>query len=131
MAKTITQAQLDAINTFNQSQYKMSDLPSEDASKALSPDAGAGTIGYNVDPNNMNGFTTPLRVEALDDQVKTLTFGAEQFVFFNQISKRAARSSVEQYVTYDRHGEIGHSMASAEGAISKITAQSYGSTQLT
>lgn len=126
MAKTITQAQLDAINTFNQSQYKMSDLPSEDASKALSPDAGAGTIGYNVDPNNMNGFTTPLRVEALDDQVKTLTFGAEQFVFFNQISKRAARSSVEQYVTYDRHGDIGHSMASAEGAISKITAQSYG-----
>lgn len=126
MAKTITQAQLDAINTFNQSQYKMSDLPSEDASKALSPDAGAGTIGYNVDPNNMNGFTTPLRVEALDDQVKTLTFGAEQFVFFNQISKRAARSSVEQYITYDRHGEIGHSMASAEGAISKITAQSYG-----
>lgn len=104
----------------------MSDLPSEDASKALSPDAGAGTIGYNIDPNNMNGFTTPLRVEALDDQVKTLTFGAEQFVFFNQISKRAARSSVEQYVTYDRHGEIGHSMASAEGAISKITAQSYG-----
>ncbi len=126
MAKTITQAQLDAINTFNQSQYKMSDLPSEDASKALSPDAGAGTIGYNVDPNNMNGFTTPLRVESLDDQVKTLTFGAEQFVFFNQISKRAARSSVEQYVTYDRHGDIGHSMASAEGAISKITAQSYG-----
>lgn len=126
MAKTITQAQLDAINTFNQSQYKMSDLPSEDASKALSPDAGAGTIGYNVDPNSMNGFTTPLRVESLDDQVKTLTFGAEQFVFFNQISKRAARSSVEQYVTYDRHGDIGHSMASAEGAISKITAQSYG-----
>lgn len=126
MAKTITKAQLDAINTFNQSQYKMSDLPSEDASKALSPDAGAGTIGYNVDPNNMNGFTTPLRVESLDDQVKTLTFGAEQFVFFNQISKRAARSSVEQYVTYDRHGDIGHSMASAEGAISKITAQSYG-----
>ena len=127
MAKMITQTQLDAINKFNQSQYKMEDLTaSENASKALSPDAGAGAIGYNVDPNSMNGFTTPLRVESLDDQVKTLTFGPEQFVFFNQISKRPARSSVEQYVTYDRHGEIGHSMASTEGSISKITAQNFG-----
>ena len=128
MANKLTKPQLDAFNTFNQSQYtmKQADKASEEASKALAPDAGAGTVGYNVNPNDMNGFTTPLRIESLDDQVKQLTFGTEQFVFFNQISKRPARSSVEQYVTYDRHGEIGHSMASAEGGISKITSQSYG-----
>ena len=128
MAKKITQSQLDAVNKFAQTNYTMDvvEKSEAEAEKALSPDAGAGTIGYNVDPNNMNGFTTPLRVESLDDQVKTLTFGVEQFVFFNQIAKRPARSSVEQYVTYDRHGEIGHSMASTEGSISKITAQSFG-----
>ena len=126
MAK-ITDSQLAAINKFAQTNFAMDDVnKQEEASKALAPDAGAGTIGYNVNPNDMNGFTTPLRVESLDDQIKTLTFNQEQFVFFNQIAKRAAHSSVEQYVTYDRHGEIGHSMASAEGAISKITAQQFG-----
>ena len=127
MAKKITDAQLKAINQFNQSNYTMDQVnDAELASKDLGADQAAGTIGYNVNPNAMDGFTTPLRVESLDDQIKTLTCGSEQFVFFNKLNKRPARSSVEQYVTYDRHGEIGHSMASAEGAISKITAQSYG-----
>jgi len=120
----VSQGQLDAINKFAGTAYNMEDL-TKNASKSVGPDGGAGTIGYGVDPNNMSGFTTPLRVEALDSQVKTLTFGAEQFVFFNQIAKRPASSSVEQYITYDRHGEIGHSMASREGELSKITSQSY------
>lgn len=120
----VSQVQLDAINKFAGTDYTVKGIM-EEASKSVAPDAGAGTIGYGVDPNNMSGFTTPLRVEALDSQVKTLTFGAEQFVFFNQIAKRPASSSVEQYITYDRHGEIGHSMASREGELSKITSQAY------
>lgn len=126
MAKKInvTQTQLDAINKFGGYDFKVKELEDE-ASKALAPDTGAGSIGYNVDPNSMSGFTTPLRVEALDANVKKLTYGAEQFVFFNKIAKRPASSSVEQYITYDRHGEIGHSMASREGELSKITSQTY------
>ena len=124
VAEPVSQVQLNAINKFAGTAYSMNEL-TEDASKSVAPDAGAGSIGYNVNPNSMTGFTTPLRVEALDSQVKTLTFGAEQFVFFNQIAKRPASSSVEQYITYDRHGEIGHSMASREGELSKITSQTY------
>lgn len=123
----VQENQLNAINTFAGTNYTVESLKAgeKEFQKSLGADAGAGTIGYGVDPNNMSGFTTPLRIEALDAQVKTLTYGVEQFVFFNKIARRPATSSVQQYVTYDRHGEIGHSMASREGELSKITSQEY------
>ena len=132
MKAKFTTANMAALNGALNSNYALTDVTIEseeinkNVSKALSPDAQAGTIGYNVDPSTMLGqFTTPLRVELLDADIKRLTFGPEQFVFFNKLTKLPSAGTVQQYLTYDRHGEIGHSMAVGEGQIAKISAQQY------
>lgn len=97
----------------------------DNVSKALPIDSEVGQIGYNVDPNAMSGYTNPLRVESLDPQIKTLTYGTEQFIFFNKINHQRVDSTVRQVVSYDKHGRIGHALAMREGELSTRSAPKF------
>lgn len=128
--RNLSKAQIEHIGaaagqTFSLDTYNKAKTEQEEAVKALAPDAGAGVVGYNVNPNSLQGFTTPLRVEDLDAMVKQLTYGQEQFVFFNKINKEQVQSTVRQYISYDKHGEVGHALAMHEGELSKISSPRF------
>lgn len=95
----------------------------EDVRKSLKQDeepvSKAFTTGYTVDPSKMSQASA-LRTEFLAPRLSQLTFGQEQMVFFNMIPKMPSASTVAQYVTFEQHGETGHSSWDDEAQISKV-----------
>ncbi|AVP40276.1 major head protein [Staphylococcus phage phiSA_BS1] len=64
--------------------------------------------GYGITPDTQIDAGA-LRREILDDQITMLTYTNEDLIFFRQITKRPAQSTVMKYDVYLNHGEVGHS----------------------
>lgn len=110
-----TESQLDTLQRLapqGEDVRKSLENDEEDVSKAFQ-------TGYEVNPDNMNQASA-LRTEFLAPRLSQLTFGQEQMVFYNMIPKMPSASTVAQYVTFDQHGETGHSAWNNEADISNI-----------
>lgn len=86
--------------------------PNEDVTKSFE-------TGTEINPANMTQAAA-LRTEFLAPRLSQLSFGSEQMVFFNMIPKMPASSTVAQYITFDQHGETGHTAWDTEAGISDV-----------
>lgn len=89
---------------------------------------GANT-GYEVNPPAMTtdpngvGTVAALRRESIASMVRNAVYGNEEFIFYQKLMENplTATSTVEQYVIFDHHRQVGHGLTNLEGAISKPT----------
>ncbi|MBT9670590.1 hypothetical protein GPK34_00865 [Secundilactobacillus kimchicus] len=78
--------------------------------------------GYGYTPETQEDGGA-LKVESLDPQLHNLTFGSNDFTILPalfDIGVHKAQSPVEKYITFDKHGRIGHSIFQPEIGISDV-----------
>lgn len=92
-------------NGFEQKLSKSQQTFADDLQETLSK---SFQTGYGITPDTQVDAGA-LRREILDDQITMLTYTNEDLIFFRQITKRPAQSTVMKYDVYLNHGEIGHS----------------------
>lgn len=90
----------------------------------------SANIGYNANPEsgltpdpNGVGTTAALRRESLASNVRNITYGRDEFMFYRKIMEHPlkATSTVEQYTLFDHHSEVGHGLTNYEGQVSNPT----------
>lgn len=101
MASKPTKYQLDILQKMSKG---------VDVNKAL-------TTGYDIDPETMTGGSA-LRTEFLAPRLTQLSYSADQMIFYNRVPKMPSSSVVAQYVTFNQHGETGHTAWNNEEDIS-------------
>ena len=101
MASKPTKYQLDILKKMSKG---------VDVNKAL-------TTGYDIDPETMTGGSA-LRTEFLAPRLTQLSYSADQMIFYNRVPKMPSASVVAQYVTFNQHGETGHTAWNNEEDIS-------------
>ena len=87
----------------------------------LSPDAeealkSALTAGYVINPGDQVDGQA-LKLESLDQDIKNLTYGSNDFTILPDLLNLGvtqARSTVEQYVQFLKHGKVGHQIFQPE-----------------
>lgn len=77
------------------------------------------TTGYGVSPDTQVDAAA-LRVENLDDRIKNLTWGEEDFTIVKDIDREVSTSTVQKYVTFLKHGRIGSTLFQPEIGISNV-----------
>jgi len=80
------------------------------------------SAGYGITPETQTDGGA-LKVESLDPQIKTLTYGQDDFTIYPdllQMGTMKANSTVEKYVLFTNHGRIGHSRFQPEIGIGDI-----------
>lgn len=76
--------------------------------------------GYGITPDTQVDAGA-LRREILDDQITMLTWTNEDLVFYRDITKRPAQSTVQKYDVYLRHGAVGHSRFVREIGVAPVS----------
>jgi len=76
--------------------------------------------GYGITPDTQIDAGA-LRREILDDQITMLTWSNEDLVFYRDIAKRPAQSTVQKYDVYLRHGAVGHSRFVREIGVAPVS----------
>ena len=76
--------------------------------------------GYGITPDTQVSAGA-LRREILDDQITMLTWTNEDLVFYRDITKRPAQSTVVKYDVYLRHGKVGHSRFVREIGVAPVS----------
>lgn len=93
----------------------------------LSPDAeealkSALTAGYVINPGDQVDGQA-LKLESLDQDIKNLTYGSNDFTILPDLLNLGvtqARSTVEQYVQFLKHGKVGHQIFQPEIGIGSV-----------
>ena len=62
-----------------------------------------------------------LRREILDDQISMLTWTNDDLIFYRDIARRPADSTVVKYDVYLRHGNVGHSRFVREVGVAPVS----------
>lgn len=62
-----------------------------------------------------------LRREILDDQISMLTWTNDDLIFYRDIARRPAESTVVKYDVYLRHGNVGHSRFVREVGVAPVS----------
>lgn len=75
--------------------------------------------GYNVGEDDRNGGNA-LRRESLEDEIKNATFGSNDFTIYPLITKKAANSTIEQYVVRNDYGNFGNRSYTGEIGMAAI-----------
>lgn len=91
------------------------DPTQEQAVKAL-------VTGYSVDPNSQTDGAA-VRYQQLDGMIRNVTYGTNDFTILRQLmdsAKLEAKSTVQQYAIFEKHGKSGHQLFQPEIAISDI-----------
>lgn len=78
------------------------------------------TTGYGITPDTQVNAGA-LRREFLDDQITMLTWSENDLVFYREISRRPATSTVAKYDQYLAHGRVGHSRFTSEIGIAPVS----------
>lgn len=113
MAETINK-QLDAKPEARKS-VQLSDQAEEAVKSAL-------TAGYVINPGDQVDGQA-LKLESLDTDIKNLTYGSNDFTILPDLLRQGvtqARSTVEQYVQFLRHGKVGHQIFQPEIGIGAV-----------
>ena len=76
--------------------------------------------GYGITPDTQIDAGA-LRREILDDQITMLTWSNEDLVFYREIPRRPAESTVVKYDVYLRHGNVGHSRFVREIGVAPVS----------
>ena len=76
--------------------------------------------GYGITPDTQIDAGA-LRREILDDQITMLTWANEDLLFFREIPRRPAESTVVKYDVYLRHGNVGHSRFVREIGVAPVS----------
>src|SRR5699024_6202923 len=76
--------------------------------------------GYGITPDTQVDAGA-LRREILDDQSTMLTWTNEDLIFYRDISRRPAQSTVVKYDQYLRHGNVGHSRFVREIGVAPVS----------
>lgn len=78
------------------------------------------TAQYGVDPSTqIDGGA--LRPESLDQDIKQVTYGSQDFTIYNDLVRVPANNTVEKYIVYYDHGRAGHERFQAEIGIGRQT----------
>ena len=83
---------------------------------------GALQAGYGITPEAQTGGGA-LKVESLDADIHNLTYGENDFTILPQMLNGQtveAKSTVEKYITFLRHGKVGHSVFQPEIGIGSV-----------
>lgn len=83
------------------------------------------TTGYNIGGTDQEGASA-LRRQSLADDVKLLTFGNQDFTIFNDVARKQARSTVEQYSIQTGYGRSGSSLFVPETGVGSINDPQLG-----
>lgn len=94
-------------------QQKYADQFQEDVVKSFQ-------TGYGITPDTQIDAGA-LRREILDDQITMLTWTNEDLIFYRDISRRPAQSTVVKYDQYLRHGNVGHSRFVKEIGVAPVS----------
>lgn len=76
--------------------------------------------GYGITPDTQVDAGA-LRREILDDQITMLTWTNDDLIFYREITKRPAQSTVVKYDVYLRHGNVGHSRFVREIGVAPVS----------
>ncbi|AAX92312.1 major capsid protein [Staphylococcus phage Twort] len=76
--------------------------------------------GYGITPDTQVDAGA-LRREILDDQITMLTWTQDDLIFYREISRRPAQSTVQKYDVYLRHGNVGHSRFVREVGVAPVS----------
>lgn len=110
------------LNEYNESVLKSAQA-ANDVKKSANIDYNIDpTTGLTPDPNGV-GTTAALRRESLANNVRNITYGKDEFMFYRKIMEHplTATSTVEQYTIFDHHSPVGHGLTNYEGQISNPT----------
>lgn len=107
--KKLTETQERALKSFGES------LDSETATQEFI--SKAATTGLDINPDELAGVPA-LRRQFLDSRVTQLSFDNSAMKFFAALNKTRVGSTVVEYDTFDRHGEVGHSAFDTEVGLS-------------
>lgn len=83
------------------------------------------TTGYNIGGIDQEGASA-LRRQSLANDVKLLTFGNQDFTIFNDLARKPANSTVEQYVVQTGYGRSGASLFVPETGVGAINDPKLG-----
>lgn len=78
------------------------------------------TTGYGITPDTQVNAGA-LRREMLDDQITMLTWAENDLIFYREISRKPATSTVAKYTQYLSHGKVGHSRFTNEIGVAPIS----------
>ncbi len=100
-------------NNLTAEQHKYADKFQEEVMKSYQ-------TGYGITPDTQVDAGA-LRREILDDQITMLTWTQDDLIFYREISRRPAQSTVQKYDVYLRHGNVGHSRFVREIGVAPVS----------
>ena len=101
-------------------QKKLSDFQNKYADQFQEQVVKSYQTGYGITPDTQIDAGA-LRREILDDQITMLTWTNEDLIFYRDIARRPAESTVIKYDVYLRHGNVGHSRFVREVGVAPIS----------
>ncbi|WAX23282.1 putative major capsid protein [Staphylococcus phage vB_SauM_VL10] len=100
-------------NELSSKQHAVADELQEKLSKSFQ-------TGYGITPETQVDAGA-LRREILDDQINMLTWGNNDLVFYRDVARRPAESTVVKYGVFLRHGKVGHSRFVREIGVASVS----------
>ncbi|UXE02969.1 major head protein [Staphylococcus phage Koomba-kaat_1] len=100
-------------NELSKKQHAVADELQEKLSKSFQ-------TGYGITPETQVDAGA-LRREILDDQITMLTWGNNDLVFYRDVARRPAESTVIKYDVFLRHGKVGHSRFVREIGVASVS----------
>ncbi|QVD57656.1 major capsid protein [Staphylococcus phage PM56] len=100
-------------NELSKKQHAVADELQEKLSKS-------SQTGYGITPETQVDAGA-LRREILDDQITMLTWGNNDLVFYRDVARRPAESTVIKYDVFLRHGKVGHSRFVREIGVASVS----------
>ncbi|WEW53628.1 major capsid protein [Staphylococcus phage vB_SauH_SPJ2] len=100
-------------NELSKKQHAVADELQEKLSKSFQ-------TGYGITPETQVDAGA-LRREILDDQITMLTWGNNDLVFYRDVARRPAESTVIKYDVFLRHGKVGHSRFVREIGVAPVS----------
>ncbi|UVT34971.1 major capsid protein [Staphylococcus phage vB_SauM-V1SA20] len=100
-------------NELSKKQHAVADELQEKLSKSFQ-------TGYGITPETQVDAGA-LRREILDEQITMLTWGNNDLVFYRDVARRPAESTVIKYDVFLRHGKVGHSRFVREIGVASVS----------
>ncbi|AFO70733.1 major head protein [Staphylococcus phage SA11] len=100
-------------NELSKKQHAVADELQEKLSKSFQ-------TGYGITPETQVDAGA-LRREILNDQITMLTWGNNDLVFYRDVARRPAESTVIKYDVFLRHGKVGHSRFVREIGVASVS----------
>ena len=99
---------------------KLSDVQNKYADQFQEQVVKSYQTGYGITPDTQIDAGA-LRREILDDQITMLTWTNDDLIFYRDIARRPAESTVIKYDVYLRHGNVGHSRFVREVGVAPVS----------